>query len=248
MTPASVLLADDEPVFGETTAELLRRRGYDCDLATDAATALARLDERRYDVLVADIMMPGNAGLDLLPAARQRQPGLSVILITGYPSVETAVHSLDSGVFAYRIKPFVVEEFLDTVAQAARRSRLNRGLHDEAARATELAARLHELADLVAREKNRRDLELSAREYLRLVVGTLSESLVEALQVVDAMNLPGAALPVRTLARHPEGETFRNAIRETMDVLEATKGAFKSRELAELRRKLGVLMSVTGQA
>jgi DNA-binding NtrC family response regulator len=198
---ASVLLADDEPVFGETTAELLRRHDYDCDLVPDVALARACLERRRYDVLVADIMMPGNTSLGLLPAARERQPDLSIILVTGYPSVETAVHSVDSGVFAYKIKPFAVEDFLATVAQAVRRSRLRRGLQDEAARSAELSARLQALADLVAREKEGRALELSAREYLRLVMGSLSGSLLEALQVVDAMDMPGAEAPLRTLGR-----------------------------------------------
>lgn len=246
MKPAAVLLADDEPVFGETTAELLRRHGHDCDLARDADQARALLASCRYDALVADIMMPGNAGLGLLATARELQPGLSVILVTGFPSLETAVHSVDSGVFAYKIKPFPVDDLLCTVAQAARRTRLHRGLLNEASRTAELAARLQELADLVAVEKGGRQLDLSACEYLRLVMGTLSESLLETLHVVDVMNLPGAGTPLRQLARHPEGEAFRNAIRETMDVLEATKGSFKSRELADLRRRLGALMSVTG--
>lgn len=247
MSRASVLLVDDEPVFGETTAELLRRHGYDCDVARCVDEAQARLQARAYDALVADIMMPGNAGMELLQVAQSRHPGLPIILVTGYPSVETAVQSLDHGVFAYKIKPFDLDDFLDTVAQAVRRGRLQQGLREEASRAEALSQRLRELAELSGHDSGSEALDLTARQYLRVVLASVSESLLEALGVLDLVDMPAAELPLRKLAQHPDAIVYRQAINETMAVLESTKGAFKSRELADLRRKLGALMHVTGQ-
>lgn len=245
MPSAAVLLVDDEPVFGETTAELLRRQGYRCDVAHSVQEAEAYLAATPYDALVADIMLPGNAGLELLKVAQARHPGLPIILVTGYPSVETAVQSLDHGVFAYKIKPFDLTDFLATVAQAVRRGRLQQGMRDQAGRAEVLAQRLRELAGLNDRDNGADALDLTARHYLRVVLASASESLLEALGVLDLIDMPAAELPLRKLARHPDAIAYREAINETMAVLEATKSAFKSRELADLRRKLGVLMTVT---
>lgn len=247
MPRAAVLLVDDEPVFGETTAELLRRQGYHCDIATTVDQAQALLTATAYDALVADIMLPGNAGMALLKVAQSRHPGLPIILVTGYPSVETAVQSLDHGVFAYKIKPFDLDDFLETVAQAVRRGRLQQGLRDEAGRAEALTQRLRELADIIGHDSGSDALDLTARQYLRVVLASVSESLLEALGVLDLVDMPAAELPLRKLARHPDAIVYRQAINETMAVLESTKGAFKSRELADLRRKLGALMHVTGQ-
>lgn len=247
MRRASVLLVDDEPVFGETTAELLRRNGYHCDVANCVDQAQARLRAMPYDALVADIMMPGNAGLELLKVKQERHPGMPVILVTGYPTVETAVQSLDLGVFAYKIKPFDLADFLETVGQAVQRGRLQRGLRDEAGRAEALSQRLRELADLAGHDSGTDVIDLTAQQYLRAVLASVSESLLEALGVLDLVDMPAAEQPLRHLARHPDAIVYRQAINETMAVLESTKGAFKSRELADLRRKLGVLMSVTAQ-
>ena len=134
MVRASVLLTDDEEVFGQTTAELIRRNGYDCDVANCVDGAMAFLAQRRYDVLVADIMMPGNARLDLLHQARSGFPDMQIILVTGFPSVETAVQSLDNGVFAYKIKPFDFDDFMITLSQAVKRARLQQGVRHQAER------------------------------------------------------------------------------------------------------------------
>lgn len=247
MARASILLTDDEAVFGETTAELLRRHGYDCDTTACGRSALEALHRRHYDVLVADIMMPGNDGLDLPRAAQALQPDLQVILVTGYPTVETAVQSLDHGVFAYKIKPFHFDDFLATVEQATRRGRLRHGLRQETVRAEALATRLRALQDVADGKTGADALNLTVRHYIREILGHASASLLDALEVLELADAaPGSNPPVRRLARHPDAEVYQEAIRETMAVLESTKGAFKSRELADLRRKLGVLMDVLG--
>lgn len=244
MGRASVLLADDEEVFGQTTAELIRRNGYDCDVAVDVENALVRLENARYDVLVADIMMPGNAQLALLSATRQHYPDMQIILVTGFPSVETAVHSLDKGVYAYKIKPFDLEDFTITLAQAVKHARLRRSMRQEAGRGEAIAQRLRELQSVLDPGASADQLGLTASQYIKAVMANVSESMLEALDVMELVDMPADDIPVRRLARHPDALVYREAIRETMAVLEATRTAFKSRELADLRRKLHVLMEV----
>lgn len=244
MVRASVLLTDDEEVFGQTTAELIRRNGYDCDVATCVDGALTHLSRRQYDVLVADIMMPGNAQLDLLHQAKSRFPDMQIILVTGFPSVETAVQSLDNGVFAYKIKPFDFDEFMITLSQAVKRSRLQHGVRHEAARGEAVARRLRELLSVLEQGGAANDINITVRQYMKVVLANVSESVLEALDVMDLVDMPGTEVPIRRIARHPDTVVLREAISETMAVLESTKTAFKSRELADLRRKLGVLMEV----
>ncbi|MDI1300830.1 MAG: response regulator [bacterium] len=244
MSEASILLADDEEVFGQTTAELIRRAGYHCDVVVCVDGALARLEETRYDVLVADIMMPGSAQHDLLSTARQRFPDMQIILVTGFPSVETAVKSLDKGAFAYKIKPFDLDDFISTLGLAVKRSRLQRGMRHEVIRGEAIAQRLRELLAALDTGGASGGLSLTARQYIKVVMANVSESMLDALDVMALVDMPAADVPVRRLAQHPDSVVFREAIRETIAVLESTKTAFKSRELAELRRKLDVLMTV----
>lgn len=105
-----ILLADDEESFLSTTARLLRREGYTCDCAKDASTAIQMLREQEYDVLISDIRMPGNDDLELIREASQIAKGLPVILITGYPTVQTAIQSVGVNVSSYLVKPIDVAQ------------------------------------------------------------------------------------------------------------------------------------------
>lgn len=106
----SILIADDEDTFLQSTARLLRREGYDCDCAADANEAIEMLSVRRYDLLVSDIRMPGNPDMRLLREVQRNAEGMPVILVTGHPSVGTAIESIRLAVAAYLIKPIDFEE------------------------------------------------------------------------------------------------------------------------------------------
>src|SRR5262249_46967405 len=83
MTQAGrILLADDEETFAESTADLLRRAGYECDTAGEASAAASLLAAAKDDLLIADIRMPGNVELDLLRHVAETQRTLPVILVT----------------------------------------------------------------------------------------------------------------------------------------------------------------------
>lgn len=83
MSNRTILLADDEPSFREATADLLRREGYACDEAASADAVQAALQQECYDLLIADIRMPGNPNLRIVRDAQNLVPGLPVILVTG---------------------------------------------------------------------------------------------------------------------------------------------------------------------
>jgi len=105
-----ILIADDETIFSNATADLLRQEGYECDVAPDAHTAAALLTRTPYDLLIADIKMPGNDGLEFIRDLPRVTQGIPVILVTGYPSLRTAIQSIQLPVVAYLTKPVEFDE------------------------------------------------------------------------------------------------------------------------------------------
>lgn len=124
----SILLVDDEETFRESTCRLLRREGFDCHSAADADEGVEILRENRFDLLIADIRMPGNHDLRLVQAARDLDNQMPVILVTGYPSTDTAVHSIELSVAGYLTKPLEMADLLCHVKPAIAHSRNQRAL------------------------------------------------------------------------------------------------------------------------
>src|SRR5262249_7529482 len=124
-----ILLADDEETFALSTAELLRVAGFECDTAPDGGTALARASEGDYDLLISDLEMPGNGNLDLIRQIADTVGGLPVIILTGYPSLPSAIAAIDLPVAAYLVKPVEFSKLLRRVESAVDRYRSYRTVH-----------------------------------------------------------------------------------------------------------------------
>jgi DNA-binding NtrC family response regulator len=118
-----ILIADDEEVFLKYTAGLFEKAGYACDCAQDAPSAVQMLHERRYDAVISDIRMPGNPDLRLASETAKIQKGVPVILVTGYPSMRSAVRAVELPVSAYVEKPVEFGELLSKVRTAILESR-----------------------------------------------------------------------------------------------------------------------------
>jgi len=113
--PGRILIADDEETFLHSTADLLRREGYECDCARDAATAADMLKQTKYDLLIADIKMPGNWELELIREIRSITKDMPVILVTGSPSLDTTKQAVQLRVVAYLVKPVDFDQMLALV-------------------------------------------------------------------------------------------------------------------------------------
>ncbi|RME23987.1 MAG: response regulator [Deltaproteobacteria bacterium] len=122
MAKGSVLVLDDEQIVCERLGEYLRQRGYEVETFTDSQMALDRLGQRRFDVVITDLKMKGPDGLDVVHFVRQNHPGASMIIITGYASMEAAREAEYAGVYEFVTKPFRLEQMGKMVAKAARRS------------------------------------------------------------------------------------------------------------------------------
>ncbi len=120
----AVLLVDDERFARTVYSDYLRAAGFDVEVAADAEAALAILRARRFDVLVADVILPGSSGLDLLSAAKELDPNLEVVMMTALDKVDPAVRAMKSGASDYLIKPITPE----ALQHAVHRSMATRGL------------------------------------------------------------------------------------------------------------------------
>ncbi|GAA4453895.1 sigma-54 dependent transcriptional regulator [Novipirellula rosea] len=113
-----ILIADDEPLYRDTTAELLREEGYECICVENADDAIGLLLEHSFDLILSDLNMPGNLKLELLKEGRSKYSHIPMIVVTGVPSVPTAIESVRLGIADYLLKPVKFEELLMAVQRA----------------------------------------------------------------------------------------------------------------------------------
>ncbi|MFB3787185.1 MAG: sigma-54-dependent transcriptional regulator [bacterium] len=116
-----VLVVDDEPDMVATLRDLLDGEGNTVDVAYSGMEAVATLEQRPFDVILTDLSMPGMDGVELLKEARIRQPGVEVIIITGYGTIGSAVEAMRLGAFNYMIKPVEPREILSNLDRVHRR-------------------------------------------------------------------------------------------------------------------------------
>jgi len=110
-TGAQILLVDDDPGALAMLTDALRAHGYQPVTTTDPREALALLAMERFDLVIADIVMPYLDGFGLLEKARERNPGAEVLLISGYATGEIVREALRKGAAAVLAKPFDIPTF-----------------------------------------------------------------------------------------------------------------------------------------
>jgi excisionase family DNA binding protein len=113
-----VLVVDDEESIRELLSKTLAIERYEVDTAVDAAGALDRMRSSEYDLLIADLKMPGMDGLTLIRKAKSLNADLRIIIITGYSSESSAIEAVNLGVNGYLTKPFPIPEVLAAAAKA----------------------------------------------------------------------------------------------------------------------------------
>jgi CheY-like chemotaxis protein len=114
-----ILVVDDNAVFREELSELLRDDAHTVVTEPSVAKALETLAHAEFDVILTDLKMPRQSGLDLLREVRGRWPRTLVVMITGFATVETALEAMKLGAFDYVRKPFRVEQIRETLRLVA---------------------------------------------------------------------------------------------------------------------------------
>ena len=124
-------MVDDDPDVCEYLGDFLGSEGYQVKLVQDPTQTLDALRADEFHVVVLDLMMPKLSGIDLLGQIRAEDDDLAIIILTGYPSLETATSSIEHEVSAYIHKPFSVEEFREAIGRIARKKGLILRREDE---------------------------------------------------------------------------------------------------------------------
>jgi two-component system response regulator AtoC len=121
-----LLVIDDEANMRHMLQQLLGAYGYTVDTASDGRAGLARINDERYDFVLCDIRMPGMDGLAFLEAGRDRLEGVTVIMMSAYGSVDTAISAMKMGAYDYISKPFKADEIQLVLRKAEERERLRK--------------------------------------------------------------------------------------------------------------------------
>jgi excisionase family DNA binding protein len=117
-TRPRVLVVDDEASIRDLLAKTLALAEYDVDVAADGRSALERMRLYPYDLLIADLRMPGMDGLAVIREAKRYKADLPVLIITGYSTESSAIEAVNLGVAGYLTKPFRVPQVLAAAAKA----------------------------------------------------------------------------------------------------------------------------------
>jgi len=121
-----VLVVDDEPMIVSLLSTILREKGWDVTEAQSGSDGIDQLDRASFDVILTDLVMPGESGIDLLRAAKEIHPDVEVILMTGYANADTAIEAMRNGAFHYIMKPLKTDDVMSLVEKAYSQRQLQR--------------------------------------------------------------------------------------------------------------------------
>lgn len=237
VTPAlTILVADDEPLVRRSLGMLLTHAGFRVREADGGPEALKLMAEERPSLVISDINMPGNEDLGFVRSVSELYPGLPVVLLTAYPTLETAVASVNLSIAAYLVKPPDAEKVLAVVRLMIGQYEAREAVQRSRARLGDWERDLQQLETLMANVRSASDAN-SAGAFLDLTLRHMMSSLLDLREVVGVLaTAPTGAESVRALE-------LSKAVQETVEVLERTKRLFKSKDLGELRQKLESVLS-----
>ena len=118
MTPPTVLIADDDRSIRTVLTQALGRSGYQVRSTSNAATLWRWVEDGEGDLVITDVVMPDENGLDLIPRIRRIRPELRVVVMSAQSTLMTAVKAAQRGAFEYLPKPFDLQEFCPSSARA----------------------------------------------------------------------------------------------------------------------------------
>ena len=191
--------------------------------------------------------MPGNSDLDLVRRIADTVGGLPVIILTGYPSLASAIAAIDLPVAAYLVKPVEFSKLLRRIESAVDRYRSYRVVHAAEER---LRGWRDEVARLTPAEPSVRPVASSghADAFLALTLRNVMGSLRDLEQLSRALVRDNTEITACQLLNCPRGMALQQALEETVAVLNETKTAFKSKLLGDLRRRLETVLGQTSAA
>jgi DNA-binding NtrC family response regulator len=128
MKLGKIMVVDDEEHIREVLKDFLESLSYEVVEAEDGEDALAKFEPHEYDVIISDLLMPRIDGLELLKKIRLLDKNVVFLMITGYPSIETAVDAIKKGAYDYITKPFHMEDVKLKIERAFEKKKMKHSL------------------------------------------------------------------------------------------------------------------------
>lgn len=122
--PSKLLIIDDEELFREDLATLLRQRGFECRTASDAQEGLNIAKDFLPDIILSDIVMPKESGIEMLDKVSSMCPDTSIIMMTAFGTLETAISAFRKGAVDYILKPLIIDDLLNKIHRISEQKRL----------------------------------------------------------------------------------------------------------------------------
>ena len=119
-----ILVVDDEKIMQDSCARILSKEGYQVQTVASGEDAMELVEQAPFDIVLLDIKMPGMGGIETLRYLKEKDPGITILIITGYPSIDTAVKAIKLGAYDYITKPFTPDTLRIGVNRAIERKSL----------------------------------------------------------------------------------------------------------------------------
>lgn len=232
-----ILIADDEQTFLRATAQLLRNKGFECDCAGDGQQTLDKLSKKNYDLLIADIKMPGNTNLELVRNLSQSAPQLSIIIVTAYPSQQTAIDTIHLPVIAYLVKPVDLADLLLKTRAGVKISRLYKTV---AATRESLQQWISELetTECALRNNKCNIFETTLKGFLDTTTLKIDEVFNAISQITDLLDDLRPQTQICQVMQCPTLSELAKGLQESIMSLKESKELYKSKQLGNIRVKL----------
>jgi ActR/RegA family two-component response regulator len=237
-----ILLTNCDEAFIHAATNILHHAGCRCDSAIDVGETVNAIATMEYDTMILDAGMPDNPWQQYVRAISETAPGMPIILVTGHPTIETAIDAVHLPVAAYLIKPINFDKLLTLTQQSVVRSRLYRMVTDVRTRIKQWDTEVGGLESIL-REPLSDNIAGLLRSLLTTTFDGIAKSMVDLRRVVDILaNVHSSDSQSEVTGLLNKLSVSRNAVRETVEVLEESKHAFKSKRLGDLRRQLQGLL------
>jgi two-component system response regulator PilR (NtrC family) len=234
---AQILVVDDERSMRELLEYMLSKQGYTIALAENGCKAVEMINKATYDLVLSDIRLGDITGLDVLRAAKQKDPHTTVIMISAFATTETAVEAMNEGAYDYVPKPFDNEELKQTIANALERKTLDverQVIEDELKKTVHFgkivgnSARMQHIYQMVRQVARTRTNVLitgesgTGKELIARAIHDESERAEEPFIPVNCGGIPETLVESEFFG-HKKG-AFTGATQDKMGLLEAAHG------------------------
>jgi DNA-binding NtrC family response regulator len=126
-----ILVIDDDENIRKVVEAILKDQGYEVDTAESGNDAVKKTQKNHYDLMLVDIRLPDMEGTELLTKVRDTTPRIRKIMVTGYPTLQNAVAAVNKGADAYVMKPFDVDNLLETIKDQLTKQKEERKFSEE---------------------------------------------------------------------------------------------------------------------